>query len=175
MTSYFYHIYLIFSSYVTGVGKTNHVHTRIEIHFIAYYNSHTQALCRHSDTVAIDKKVYFYRQTFADSIKPHRTNTDPVGHWGALIVWPVVPNCSTWRLLSLWYGQSCCGHLAHYAHQLGRLCLLVLLSHPPSPPPPTCHPLPPAHPLLCGTRDIAGCVQNISQNQIINPVAMYIS
>jgi len=64
---------------VTGFGKTIPVCTRIEIHFIAYYNSHIQGLSRHSDTIAIDKKVCFYRWLFADPIKPHRTNTDPVG------------------------------------------------------------------------------------------------
>ena len=36
-----------FSIYVTGFGKTGHVRTRIAIHFIACYNSHTQALSRH--------------------------------------------------------------------------------------------------------------------------------
>jgi len=67
---------------VTGFGKTIPVRTRIEIHFIAYYNSHIQALSRHSDTIAIDKKVCFYRLLFAGPIKPHRTNTDPVGPLG---------------------------------------------------------------------------------------------
>jgi len=46
---------------VTGFGKTLNVHIKIEIHFIAYYNSHIQALSRHSDTIAIDKQIYFYR------------------------------------------------------------------------------------------------------------------
>jgi len=45
------HIYVTMLTYVTGFGKTDHVHTRIEIYFIAYYNSHTQALFRHSDTI----------------------------------------------------------------------------------------------------------------------------
>jgi len=44
---------------VTKFGKTIPVHTKIEIHFIAYHNSHTQALSRHSDTIAIDKKAAF--------------------------------------------------------------------------------------------------------------------
>jgi len=35
--------------YVAGFGKIVPVHTRIKIHFIAYYNSHTQAL--YPDTV----------------------------------------------------------------------------------------------------------------------------
>jgi len=60
------------------------LHTRIEIYFIAYYNSHTQALSRHSNTIAIDKKVCFYRQLFADPVKPRRTNTDPVGPLGCI-------------------------------------------------------------------------------------------
>jgi len=44
---------------VTGFGKTDHVRTRIEILFIACYNSHTQALSAHSGTIDIDKKVCF--------------------------------------------------------------------------------------------------------------------
>jgi len=70
---------------VTEFGKMGQLHTRIEIHSIAHYNSHTQALSRHSDTTAIDKKVCFYRQLFADPVKPRRTNTDPVEPLGALI------------------------------------------------------------------------------------------
>jgi len=68
--------------YVTGFGKTNHARTRIEIDFIACYNSHTQALSRHNDTIAIDKKVCFYKWLFADPIKPCRTITDSVGLLG---------------------------------------------------------------------------------------------
>jgi len=45
---------IMLSNYnMTGFGKTVLVHTRIEIQFIAYYNSHTQALSRHSNTIAI--------------------------------------------------------------------------------------------------------------------------
>jgi len=69
---------------VTGFGKTVPVHTRIEIHFIAYYNSHTQGLSRHSDTIVIDKKVCFYRQLFANPMKPCWTNSDPVGPLGCI-------------------------------------------------------------------------------------------
>jgi len=120
-------------TYLTGFGKTGHVRTRIEIHFIAYYNSHTQALSRHSDTIAIDK-VCPYRQLFADAIKPCRTNTAPVGPLEALIGCPVFPNCSTRHLVFSWYGQGCCGHLpGPLCTQLGRLCLLALLTHPPTP------------------------------------------
>jgi len=120
--------------YVTGFGKTDHVCTRIEIHFIAYYNCHTQTpyMYRHGDTIATDKKVCFYRQHFANPIKPCRTITEPVGHWEALIRWHVVPNCSTQHLLS---------------------------SYPP-------------YPLICDICDIAGSIQNKSQNQPVHPVAM---
>jgi len=54
--------------------------------------------------------------------------------------------------------------LAHGA-QIDRLCLLALLTHPPSP-------LPSTHPLICSTCDIAGFVQNISQNQPVHLVAL---
>jgi len=135
---------------------------------IAYYNSHTQALFRHSDTIAIDKKVCFYRQLFADPFKPRRTNTDPVGHWGALIGWPVVPNCSTWRLLSLWYGQGCCGHLSGpLCAQLGRLCLLASLTHPPSPSLPT--------PLYVALVISQAVFKTSLKNQSVHPVATYVS
>jgi len=40
--------------------------------------------CRHSDTIAIDKKICFYRWLFADLIKPPKTNTDPVGPLGCI-------------------------------------------------------------------------------------------
>jgi len=42
-------------TYVTGFGKTVHAHTKI----IVYYNSHTQALSRHSSKTTIDKQVCF--------------------------------------------------------------------------------------------------------------------
>jgi len=34
---------------------------------------------------------------------------------------------------------------------------------------------PSTHNLICGTCDIAGCVQNVSQNQPVQPVATYVS
>jgi len=90
--------------YVTGFRKTNHVRTRIEIYFIACYNSHTQALSRHSDTIAMDKKVCFYRRLFADPIKPHRTITDFVGPLGGFIKVACSPKLlySTSALLVVW-------------------------------------------------------------------------
>jgi len=98
------HLLLIIK--VTGFGKTVPVHTRIEINFIAYYNSYTQALSRHSNTIAIDMKVCFYRQLFADPIKPHRTNTDPVGPLGCINRVPCDPKLvhSMSTLLVVWLG-----------------------------------------------------------------------
>jgi len=91
---------------VTGFGKTDHVRTRIEIHFIACYNSHTQALSRHSDTTAIDKKVCFHRRLFADPIKPCRTITDPVGPLGGFNKMACGPKLfhSMSALLAVWWG-----------------------------------------------------------------------
>jgi len=72
-------------TYVTGFGKTVPVCTRIEIHFIAYYNSHTQGLSRYSGTIAID-----YMSAFTDGfLTVPSSHTGPTqilwGHWGALI------------------------------------------------------------------------------------------
>jgi len=47
------------TSIVTGFVKTLHVHTRIEIHFIAFYNSHTHALSRYN--AAMDDWISFYK------------------------------------------------------------------------------------------------------------------
>jgi len=39
---------------VTGFAKTLHVRTKIEILFVAFYNSHTHSLSKHSNKTAID-------------------------------------------------------------------------------------------------------------------------
>jgi len=55
--------------YVIEFEKTIHVCTRIEIHLIAYCNSHTCALSRHNSKTGIDKQVYFYRRPVIDPVK----------------------------------------------------------------------------------------------------------
>jgi len=91
---------------VTGFGKTVPVCTRIEIHFVAYYNSRTQGLSRHSDKIAIDKKVCFYRWLFADLNKPYSTNSNPVGPLGCInrVACGPIPFHSTSALLMVWSG-----------------------------------------------------------------------
>jgi len=64
--------------FVTGFAKTFHVRTRIEIHFIAYCNSHTRALSRHNNKTGIDKQFCFYRRPVFDPVKSRRTIIDPV-------------------------------------------------------------------------------------------------
>jgi len=129
-------ICLLLRSNVTGFGKTNLVCTRIEIHFIAFYNSHIQALSIHSDTIAIDKMVYFYRQLFADPIKPCRTNTDPLGLLGCINRVPCGPKL--FHLMSalfmVWSGLLW-PSIWPTVTQLGLLCLLASLTHPPIPAP----------------------------------------
>jgi len=132
-------------------------------------------LSRHIDKIAIDKKVCFYRQLFTNPIKPRRTNTDPVGPLGALMGWSVVLNCFIQCLLAFWYGQGCCGYLSGpLCTQPGWLCLLASITHPPTPST-LATSLPPNHLFICGTCDIAGCVQNISQNQPVHRVAIYVN
>jgi len=57
--------------------KTLHVHTRIEIHFIAHYNSHTHALSRHSNKTVIDKQVYFYRRPVVNPCQVTKDHNRP--------------------------------------------------------------------------------------------------
>jgi len=86
--------------YVTGFAKTFHVHTRIEIHFIAYYNSHTHAIFRHNNKIGIDKHLLLH------PVKSWRTIIDPVRPlWGInWVAWgPILFLCmSTW--LMVWSG-----------------------------------------------------------------------
>jgi len=40
--------------------------------FIAYYESYSQALSRHIDSIAIDNQVYIYSWRFANYVNPWR-------------------------------------------------------------------------------------------------------
>ena len=51
-------------TYVTGFAKTQHNVARTEIHFIAWHESHTLALSRHTDDRTKDNQVCFHRQHF---------------------------------------------------------------------------------------------------------------
>jgi len=150
---------------VTGFGKISHVHTRIEIHFNVYYNSHTQALSRQSDTIAIDK-VCLYRWLLANPIKPCRTNTDPVGPLRCINRVACGPKLfySTSALLMVWSGLWPSVwptvHTTWLAVSEGIVNSPTLPLHPPT------------HSLVCSICDIPGCVHNISQNQPAHPVAM---
>jgi len=128
-----------------------------------YYNSHTQALSRHSDKIAIDKQVCFYRRLYAYPIKLQKTKTDPVGLLRSINGMVCCPKLFCWMSAWLWYGQG----LQWSSVWPAGLCLLAVLTHPPTP---STFPTPP---LICSTCDIADCVQNVSQNQPVQPVAMY--
>ena len=57
---------------MTGFAKTRHNVARTEIHFIyiAWHESHTLALSRHTDDGAKDNQVCFHRQHFSDPVNP---------------------------------------------------------------------------------------------------------
>jgi len=152
--------------FVTGFGKTGHVHTRIEIHFIAYYNGHTQALSRHSDTISIDKKVCFYRRLLP-TLSSHAGPSQPLwDHWRALIGWAVVTNCSTWRLVWSGWMEEVGGLVNNASRYSQPSCVHRGPDRWPQ------HPHPP-HPLIHGTHDIAGFVQNLSKSA--SPSSSYTS
>jgi len=86
--------------------KTLHFHTRIEIHFIAYCNSHTHALSRHNNKTGIDKQVCSYRQPVVDTVKLQRTIIDPVRPLRSInrVAWgPILFHCTPARLM-VWSG-----------------------------------------------------------------------
>jgi len=89
-------------TYVTGFAKTLHVYTRIEIHFTAYFNSHTHALSRHNNKTSIDKQVCFYRWPVFDLVKSQRTIIDPVRPLRGIngVAWgPILSHCMPARLV----------------------------------------------------------------------------
>jgi len=91
---------------VIGFAKTLQVRTRIEIHFIAYCNSHTRALSRHNNKTGIDKQVCFYRRPVFDPVKSRRNIMDPVRLLRGInrVAWgPILSHCtSAW--LMVWWG-----------------------------------------------------------------------
>jgi len=140
-------------------GKTIPVCIRIEIHFIAYYNCHTQALSRHSDIVAIDKMVYFYRWLFTDPIKPHKTNTDPMGPLGYINRVACSPKLFhlTPALLVVWSGLLWpfvwpTVHTTWLPESTGIVNPPTFSLHPPHPP------------LICSIHDISGCLEYLSKS-----------
>ena len=66
--------------FVTGFGKISTYTQKLK--FIIMIYSHTQALSKHSNKIAINKQICFYEQLFADPVKSQRTKTEPVGPRG---------------------------------------------------------------------------------------------
>jgi len=134
--------------------------------WIAFYNGHTSALSRHSNKTAIDKQVYFYRLPFVNPVRSRRTIIDPVRPLRGInrVAWdPFLFHCTSAQLVVwsrlLWPSVWPTVHTIWSAMSTG-------IVNPPT------HP---SHPLKCGTCDVAGCVQNVSQNQPDQPVAIYVS
>ena len=65
-----HNIYIYIYIYVTGSGKTGLIHTSTEIQFLSTSERYTHALPRNTKHLAIDGQVCFYRQLFADAVKP---------------------------------------------------------------------------------------------------------
>ena len=129
---------------MTVYWKTDHLHTRTEIHLLPVRDRHTHALSRNTKYQTIDCQVCFYRRLFTDTVKPRRCIS---WSWGALIGLYGVPNCSSRQsgpplwispILKLTEGTP-----------LFFESEWVLYPTFGSPPAPTTHPtpLPPAHPL----------------------------
>jgi len=115
---------------VTGFVKTLHVCTRIQIHFIAYCNSHTCVLSRHNKKTGIDKQACFYGWPVVDPVKSRRTIIDPVRTLRGINTVAWVQFCPIVLLHGSLYGQGYCGHQSGpLCTQLGCLCLRTLLTH----------------------------------------------
>ena len=77
---------------VTVFWKTDHLHTKTEIHLLPVRDRHTHALSRNTKYQTIDCQVCFYRRLFADAVKPQGCIS---WSWGALIGLHGAPNCSS--------------------------------------------------------------------------------
>jgi len=121
------------------------------------FHSHTQALSRHSNKIAIDKKVCLYRQLFANPVKSQSIKTDPVGPlrginrvaWGSMLF-----HRMSFRLI-VWLGATVALCLACWTHSWSAVSTGSVNPHPLS--------FPPTHLLICDTHDIAGCVKCLSK------------
>jgi len=89
---------------MTGFAKTLHVHTRIEIHFIAYCDSHTCELSRHNNKTGIDKQVYFYIRPVFDPVKSRRTIIDSVRPLRSInrVAWGLILSHCMYTQLVVW-------------------------------------------------------------------------
>jgi len=137
---------------------------------LKFYNSHTQALSRHNDKIAIDKQVCFYRQLFADHVKLWKTKTKPVGQLRGINRVACDPKLFHWMpaWLMVWSGTQ--GLLWPSVWPTRHTTWLAVPTGSTNPPTPSTLP---TYSLIHSTRDIAGCVQNVSQNQPVQPVAIY--
>jgi len=142
--------------YVTEFAKTLHIHTRIEIHFVAYFNSHTSALSRHrNNKTGIDKQVCFYRWPVVDPVKWRRTIIDPVRPLRGIngVAWgPILSHCmSAWLVVwsgLLWPSVWPTVHTTWSPVSTGIVKPPTLPLHPPHPPP-TCPPSYTRHSWYC--------------------------
>ena len=129
---------------MTVFWKTDHLHTRTEIHVLPVHDRHTRALSRNTKYWTIDSQVCFYRRLFVDAVKPQGCISWP---WGASIGLYGVPGCSScqsWPPLCIVH--SLCHRLKvqHCSLSLNGCFSPPSASHPPRLP---STPLPPAQPL----------------------------
>ena len=72
--------WITWSTWKTGFAKTHHNPARTEFHIIAWHESHTLALSRHTNDRAKDNQVCFHKQHFSDPVNFH---DGPYGATGA--------------------------------------------------------------------------------------------
>ena len=123
---------------MTVFWKTDHLHTRTEIHLLPVHDRHTHALSRNTKYQTIDCQVCFYRRLFTDAVKPRRCIS---WSWGTLIGLHGVPNCSSRQPgPPLWISSV---HATYWRHttalwvRMGALPRLRLPNRPHYPPHPS--------------------------------------
>jgi len=106
-------------------------------HFIAFYNSRTHALSRHSNKTAIDKQVCFYRWPFVNPVKSQKTILNPVRSLRDInrVIWgPFLFHCTYVYSARGMIRAAVAICLAHCAHN--RLAVSTGIVNPPSYPHP---------------------------------------
>ena len=126
---------------IQAFGKARLIHTSTEIQFLSIGERCTHALTRNTKYLAIDGQVCFYRQLFANAVKPRRCMS---WSWGALIGLHGVPNCSSRQSgPPLWIVPV---HVTYWRHNTALWVRMGALPRFQLPARPHCPPHPPPTP-----------------------------
>ena len=143
--------------FVTWFAKTRNNPARTEIQIMAWHESHTPALSRHTNGRATDRRVCFHRHHFCDPINSWQSTMEcvvPLGRTNKATLGYKLPSAT----VPAW--QVNCGCLCTSMNiQWLLFCSNVWKSPPAAPHPPP----PPTHPPIYWIQDIGEAWKKVSE------------